>query len=62
MLQVIVGGMSPSLVTYQINDDLVIAAFIMRIYALYRRDVRVIVFLVITSSTLLAVGCVSVLF
>jgi hypothetical protein len=34
----------------------------MRIYALYRRAVRVLVFLVIVSAALFAIGCVSVLF
>jgi hypothetical protein len=34
---------------------------IMRIYALYRRDVRVLVFLVVLSVILLAIGFVSVL-
>ena len=35
---------------------------IMRIYALYGRDVRVLVFLVVISAILLALGCVSILF
>lgn len=32
----------------------------MRIYALYRRAIRVLVFLVVISAVLFAVGCVSV--
>ena len=54
------------LVANQIFDDngslCVIAMLIMRIYALYGRDLRVLVFLVVISAILFALGCVSVLF